>query len=196
MTTTRLDSRAIATPMTIGIMGPPLTGKGAFISSLALELRRDGHKVATVTDLSEHAQRLGIPVLERNTWESALWFLTRGISSELEARMHADIVLVNGAVPDALAYYLAARAHRGSPVRSSTVDHLEPLVRKHCSTYGRLFRTTLGSTTSANTAFDRLVDHWSEQITEQYEIGTIPVPPSGHEAALHLAIDFVSRHMK
>jgi hypothetical protein len=182
--------------MTIGIMGPPLTGKGAFISRLALELRRAGYQVTTVTDLSEQARRLGIPVLQHSTWESAMWFLTRGISSELEARIHADIVLVNGAVPDALAYYLAALAHHGDPAWPPAVDQLEPLLRSRLSTYSQLFRTTLGSTTSTETAFDRLVDHWSEQVTQRYEIDTIPVPPSGHDAALRLAAGYISRRMK
>lgn len=66
-----------------------------------------GYCVASVADLGENALRMGLPILENHTWASTLWFMTRGISNEVEAWSHADVILVDRPVPDALGYYRA-----------------------------------------------------------------------------------------
>lgn len=93
-------------PVVIGVVGTHSTGKSTFLARLAHDLRAQGVQVATVADLGEEAQRRGLPMLFNHTWASTLWFITRGISQELEAWPHADVVLVDRAAPDALGYYL------------------------------------------------------------------------------------------
>ncbi|MEU0533438.1 hypothetical protein [Amycolatopsis tolypomycina] len=182
-------------PLTIGIMGPHLTGKSTFISRLALELRRNGYQVATIAALVERAQRLGIPILHNHSWASTMWFITRGISDELEAWVHADVILVNGAVPDALAYYRAALEHRGDVPGPAELDQLESLVRNHSSNYNLLFRTTLdAAATDGETddeVFRSLADRWVRRVAESLEVTNIPVPSSDHGTALELAIGYV-----
>ncbi|WP_410611384.1 hypothetical protein [Amycolatopsis sp. lyj-109] len=182
-------------PLTIGIMGPHLTGKSTFISRLALELRRNGYQVATIAALVERAQRLGIPILHNHSWASTMWFITRGISDELEAWVHADVILVNGAVPDALAYYRAALEHRGDASGQAELDQLESLVRNHSSNYNLLFRTTLdAAATDGETddeVFRRLADRWVRRVAESLDVTNVPVPSSDHGTALELAIGYV-----
>jgi len=185
-------------PLTIGITGPHLTGKSTFISRLALELRRNGYQVATIAALVERAQRLGIPILHNHSWASTMWFITRGISDELEAWVHADVILVNGAVPDALAYYRAALEHRGEEPRPTEIDQLESLVRSHSSNYNLLFRTTLETNTTGGEAddeeFRRLADRWVRRVAESLEVTNVPVPSPDHDTALELAISYVIEH--
>ncbi len=190
-------------PLTIGIMGPHMTGKSTFVSRLALELRRNGYQVATIAALVERAQRLGMPILHNHTWASTMWFITRGISDELEAWAHADVVLVNGAVPDALAYYRAALEHRGEQVPQAEIEQLECLVRNHSANYNLLFRTTIAADASIDTTetdddetqFRHRADHWVQQVAESLAVTTVPLPPSDHDAALNLATSYVRERM-
>jgi len=85
-------------PITIGVLGAHSTGKSTFLARLAHELRRRHVQVATVADLGEQAQRNGMPILFNHTWASTLWFVTKGISQELEAWAHAEVVLVDRAI--------------------------------------------------------------------------------------------------
>ncbi|MET8845984.1 hypothetical protein [Amycolatopsis sp. NPDC004625] len=185
-------------PLTIGIVGPHLTGKSTFISRLALELRRNGYQVATIAALVERAQRLGIPILYNHSWASTMWFITRGISDELEAWVHADVILVNGAVPDALAYYRAALEHRGEEPSPTEIDQLEKLVHSHSSNYNLLFRTMVEATATDEVAddegFRRLADRWVRRVAESLEVTNVPVAGSDHSAALELAVSYVIEH--
>ncbi|WP_439382157.1 hypothetical protein [Amycolatopsis lexingtonensis] len=203
MTAPRPGSRSPQTPLTIGIMGPPLTGKDTFISELAIELRREGYKVAAIEDLNEYAQRLGIPILENHTSTSTMWFITRGISNELEASVHADVVLVDGAVPEALATYFAALQHRGERAGSQSIEKVESLVRSHRANYDLLFRTTLDSVTPIASRTPRdddqkfrcLTDHWIQLIGAQLNIESVPILPSGHDAGRRFAVSFVKERL-
>ncbi|WP_280329361.1 AAA family ATPase [Nocardia wallacei] len=117
-------------PVTIAVVGTHSTGKSTFLARLAHELRRTGLQVTTVADLGEQAQRMGMPILWNHTWTSTLWIMTRGISNELEAWLHGDVVLVDRAVPDALGYYRAALAYRGEPADPEGWAYLETLARE------------------------------------------------------------------
>lgn len=189
-------------PLAIGIMGPHLTGKSTFVSRLSLELRKSGYQVATIPALVERAQRLGIPILHNHTWASTMWFITRGISDELEAWAHADIILVNGAVPDALAYYQAALEYRGDEASDAEIEHLEDLVRHHSSNYNLLFRTAVAGDAHAEDGnrdddereFRRLADRWVRRVSESLDLASLPLPPTNRDSALDLAISYVTEH--
>jgi hypothetical protein len=92
--------------------GTHSTGKSTFLARLAHVLRREGIEVATVADLAEQAHRTGLPILHAHNYTSTLWIITRGISEELAAWPHADVLLVDRPVPNALGYSFAALAYR------------------------------------------------------------------------------------
>jgi AAA domain len=130
-------------PVTIGVLGTHSTGKSTFLARLAHELRTEGIQVATVADLGEQAQRRGLPLLFNHTWASTLWIITTGMSHELEAWLHADVVLVDRPVPDALGYYRAALHYRQETPEPEPLALLENLVRFHSRHYSLILRTTL-----------------------------------------------------
>jgi AAA domain-containing protein len=187
-------------PLMIGVMGTHSTGKSTFLARLAHELRRQHIQVATVADLGEQAQRTGLPILHNHTWASTLWFATRGISYELEAWLHGDVVLVDRPVPDALGYYRAALEYRGEQPEPTTLAYLESLVRGHSVHYDLLFRTTLDPSIplGANKERDQdsefrvLADHFVGRVLDELDLAHELLPADGHDQALFQAIDFVT----
>lgn len=194
----------VVSPVTVGVTGTHSTGKSTFLARLAHELRQRQLEVATVADLGEEAKRMGMPILFNHTWASTKWFITRGISNELEAWLHADVVLVDRPVPDALGYYQAALAHRKLGGGSRELAHLEALVRDHSRHYDLLFRTTLDPTIPVgrqkdrddDATFRRLADRHIEHVLTNLNLPHEPLPANGHDQALGRAIDLVTRRLQ
>ncbi|XVS62090.1 AAA family ATPase [Actinosynnema sp. CA-299493] len=186
-------------PVAIGALGAHSTGKSAFLARLAHELRREQVQVSTVADLGEQAQRVGLPILRNHTWASTLWIITRGISNELEAWLHADVVLVDRAVPDALGYYRAALAHRDEQPDPRIQAHLEAIVRDHSTTYDLLYRTTLdpdiplgdNKPRDPDQTFRQLADHHVAAVLHDLALPHRLLPSDGHDRALDDALDFI-----
>lgn len=187
-------------PLVIGVLGTHSTGKSTFLARLAHDLRRQHIQVATVADLGEQAQRTGLPILHNHTWASTLWFATRGISYELEAWRHGDVVLVDRPVPDALGYYRAALEYRGEQPEPKTLAYLESLVRGHSVHYDLLFRTTLDTSIplgdnkerDEDSEFRVLADRYVGGVLEELNLAHELLPADGHDQALFRAIDFVT----
>lgn len=187
-------------PVTIAVLGTHSTGKSTFLARLAHDLRRQHIEVATVADLGEQAQRMGLPILFNHTWASTLWIITRGISNELEAWLHADVVLVDRAVPDALGYYRAAMEYRNEPADSAEQTYLETLVRGHSSRYDLIFRTTLDTsiplgdnkTRDTDSRFRELADRHVKQVVTELDLPHEILPADGHDRALANATDFIA----
>jgi hypothetical protein len=187
-------------PVTIGVVGTHSTGKTMFLTRLANDLRRRHVQVATVTDLGEQAQRLGLPILFNHTWASTQWFITRGISQEIEAWLHAEVILVDRAVPDALGYYLAALEYRGEPADNRPLSDLRSLVRRHSRHYDLLFRTTLdpsiplgnNKVRDADREFRLLADQHVERVLRDLDLPYDPLPAGGHDQALARALAFIT----
>lgn len=185
-------------PVTIGVLGTHSTGKSTFLARLAHELRRQHVEVATVADLGEEAQRMGMPILYNHTWASTLWIVTRGISYELEAWLHADVVLVDRAVPDALGYYRAALDYRGEDADPAELAYLEALVRGHSTRYDLMFRTALDSSIPLgnrkardnNHDFRALADHHVSNVLRELALPHQLLPADGHDEAIHHAVYF------
>lgn len=190
-------------PVTIAVTGTHSTGKSTFLARLAHELRRQQIQVATVADLGEQAQRLGLPILFNHTWLSTLWIITRGISMELEARLHADVVLIDRPVPDALAYYLAALEYRGENIDRNTAVYLESLVRSHSQFYDLVFRTIVAptiplganKTRDSNSRFRLLADRQVGHVLSELALPHDPLPADGHDIALHRALEFIASRL-
>ncbi|WP_253886264.1 AAA family ATPase [Actinokineospora diospyrosa] len=194
---------SVERPVMIGVLGTHSTGKSTFLARLAHELRRDDIQVATVSDLGEQAQRIGLPILFNHTYASTLWFITRGISNELEAWLHADVVLVDRAVPDALGYYRAALAYRGEQLDAATVASLESLVRSHSAHYDLLLRTTLdpglplgvNKRRDPNLDFRALADQHVNQVLHDLDLPHELLPSHGHQAALERVVAFTGTRL-
>ncbi|WP_433270758.1 AAA family ATPase [Actinosynnema sp. CS-041913] len=190
---------AVEKPITIGVTGTHSTGKSTFLARLAHDLRKNNIQVATVADLGEQAQRLGLPILHNHTWASTMWFITHGISLELAVWPHAEVVLVDRPVPDALAYYRAALAHRDEHADPDTHARLEAVVRSHVHVYDLLYRTTLDpdiplgtdKPRDPDTAFRRLADHHVRQVLHDLDISHTPLHADEHDQALTHAVRYI-----
>jgi hypothetical protein len=201
-----LDARTplgVEQPVTIAVLGTHSTGKSTFLARLAHELRRQHILVATVADLGEQAQRIGLPILFNHTWASTLWIITRGISNELEAWLHAEVVLVDRAVPDALGYYRAALDYRNEQDDPATLAYLESLVRGHSRHYDLMFRTALDPSIplgdnkprDSDDEFRTLADRHVERVLNELDLAHEVLPADGHNEALERAITFVTTRL-
>lgn len=186
-------------PVVVAVLGTHSTGKSTFLARLAHDLRREQVQVATVADLGEQAQRIGLPILRNHTWASTLWIITRGISNELESWLHGDVVLVDRAVPDALGYYRAALAYRGEQPDPEVQARLEALVRGYSTSYDLLYRTTLdpaiplddSKPRDPDQSFRELADHHVGAVLRDLGVPHRLLPADGHDQALREALDFV-----
>jgi predicted ATPase len=190
-------------PITIGVLGAHSTGKSTFLARLAHELRRRHIQVATVADLGEQAQRNGMPILFNHTWASTLWFVTKGISQELEAWAHAEVVLVDRAVPDALGYYQAALAYRREEGDPRALAYLRSVVRGHSRFYDLIFRTTMdpdiplgdNKERDRDDEFRTLADHHVERVLNELGIPHEPLAADGHDQALERAVTYIAARL-
>jgi nicotinamide riboside kinase len=191
-------------PVMVGVTGTHSTGKSTFLARLAHELRLRQVEVSTVADLGEEAKRMGMPILFNHTWASTLWFITRGISNELEAWLHADVVLVDRPVPDALGYYHAALEHRGQRARPDELGQLKALVRDHSYRYDLILRTTLDPAIPVghdkvrddNAGFRALADEHILLVLNDLNLPHKALPADGHDQALEQAIELVLQRLQ
>lgn len=196
-------SLRIERPVTVAVTGTHSTGKSTFLARLAHELRRQDIQVATVADLGEQAQRIGLPILFNHTFTSTLWIITRGISNELEAWLHADVVLVDRAVPDALGYYRAALAYRHEEPDPTAVAYLESLVVAHSGHYDLMLRTTLNpgmplgdnKVRDSDTDFRVLADHYVNRVLHEMRLPHELLPADGHDQALARVLAFTTARL-
>lgn len=196
-------STSVERPVAVAVAGTHSTGKTTFIARLAHELRRDKITVAHVADLGETAMSLGLPLLGNHTWASTLWFMTKGISMEIEAWNRADVVLVDRPVADAIGYYRAALAYRSEEPESGRVTTLESLARHHSDNYDLLFKTTLDPTIplgdnkerDSNTRFRQLADLHVARALDDLDLQHELLPVDGHDDALAHAIRFIDGHL-
>jgi hypothetical protein len=190
-------------PVIVGVTGTHSTGKSTFLARLAHQLRLQNLEVSMVADLGEEAKQMGMPILFNHTWVSTLWIITRGISNELQAWLHADVVLVDRPVPDALGYYFAALNHRGQRAQPHELNQLKTLVRDHSRRYDIIFRTTLDPSIPIgdnkirddNAAFRTLADEHIRLVLDDLNLQHEPLPADGHDEALTRAIDIVTQRV-
>lgn len=187
-------------PVTIAVTGTHSTGKSTFLAHLVDDLCNQGLAVATVADLGEQAQRLGLPILCHHTWHSTMWIICRGISLELQAWVHADVLLVDRPAPDALGYYRAALHYRGERTENAHTATLETLVRHHSQHYDLIFRTILDPDMSIGDNKPRDTDQRFRALADQHINGVLHdlrlphrlLPSTGQDAALARARSFIT----
>lgn len=192
---------SIDRPVTIAVAGTHSTGKSTFLARLAHALRREGVEVATVADLAEQAHRTGLPILHAHNYTSTLWIMARGISEELATWPHADVLLVDRPVPDALGYYLAALAYRGETADSAEIEQLRTLAHHH-SAHDLVLRTVLDDRTpisegrDANHRYRRLANHHVEHVLLQLGIDHELLLAGRHGQILERVSDFTFQRLR
>jgi AAA domain len=185
-------------PVTIAAAGAHSTGKSTFLARLAHELRRADLEVATVADLGEEALRIGLPILHSHTYASTLWIMTRGISHEIAAWAHVDVLLIDRPVPDALGYYHAALAHRDEQPDPEALRHLRSLAAHHAVHYDLIYRTTLDDQVPLGTnkprdrdlRFRALADTHVHRVLTDLAIPHRQLAADAHDAAVEDAARF------
>jgi hypothetical protein len=195
---------SVERPLTIAVTGAHSTGKSTFLARLARQLREHDLEVATVADLGEQAQQIGLPILHSHTYASTLWIMTRGISNEIGTWPHADVLLIDRPVPDALGYYLAALDYRDERPDPTLLGNLRTLAAQHAVHYDLIFRTELDHTVPLgsnkarddNTRYRRLADHHIAAVLHDLGIGHELLALDGHDTAITRATEFtLTRHI-
>jgi len=126
----------------IGIAGPHSTGKTTTVEWVAERLQAAGWRTERVGDV---AHLCPLPVLHRHTAQSTLWIVSTTVANEIAAARDSDVVLVDRAVFDAIAYYNAALAHRREAPDAAAAAHqaLMGLVSVWSESYDWTFRTRI-----------------------------------------------------
>lgn len=189
-------------PLSIAVTGAHSTGKSTFLARLTHHLREHDLEVATVADLGEAAQRIGLPILHSHTYASTLWIMTRGISDEIGTWPHCDVLLVDRPVPDALGYYLAALDYRDEPAHPVLLRHLRTLAAHHALHYDLVFATELDHTIPLgtnkarddNTRYRRLADQHIHAVLADLAIPHRRLRRDGHDAAIDAATAYALTH--
>lgn len=128
--------------------------------------------------------------------------MTKGMSAEIEAWPHVDVLLVDRPVPDAFAYYLAALEHRGELPHPTLLGHLRTIAAQHAVHYDRIFRTAIcpdepPETTSfghADTRYRHLADEHIARVLADLHIPHQILTRTDHDAALAHATEFAILH--
>lgn len=187
--------------MKIAVAGTHSTGKTTFLTRLRHLLETAGYHVASVGDQAAAARDHGFPILREQTATSTLWIVTTGIAAELAAARRADIVLVDRPITDALAYHLAAHTWRGDIPDPATSAFLADIGRHHAATYDLVYRTVVDPALGiaddghrdTDPTYRRHVDDAITALHDRLGMTTVPLPSTGHTAAVRHALQLARR---
>ncbi|MFD9040836.1 AAA family ATPase [Streptomyces bottropensis] len=152
-------------PHRIAVLGTHSTGKTTLLKRIERELR--GHGV-TVTRAGQPGKRFaaaGLPAMQHHTAQSTERIIAQGILDETNAAAQgADVVLIDHAAHEAIAYFEAAMAFRAETPTRRERDRLLTLASTQLPKYDLLFATVLDESVPVDTSHDydvhfrRLVD--------------------------------------
>ncbi|EGX60611.1 hypothetical protein SZN_06661 [Streptomyces zinciresistens K42] len=147
------------------MLGTHSTGKTTLLNRIEKELR--GHGV-TVTRAGQPGKRIaaaGLPAMQHHTAQSTERIIAQGILDETNAAAQgADVVLIDHAAHEAIAYFEAAMAFRAETPTRRERDRLLTLASTQLPKYDLLFATVLDESVPVDTSHDydvhfrRLVD--------------------------------------
>ncbi|MFC8833341.1 AAA family ATPase [Streptomyces griseoincarnatus] len=154
-----------ARPLRIGVIGTHSTGKTTLLKRIEMELRGHGLTVARTGRLGKRAAAAGLPKMQHHTVQSTEWVIAQGILDEINAvAQGAEVVLIDRAAPDAIAYFEAAMAFRSETPPRAERDRLLALASTQLPKYDLLFAAVLDESMPVDTGHDydghfrRLVD--------------------------------------
>ncbi|MER6684590.1 AAA family ATPase [Streptomyces olivaceoviridis] len=152
-------------PLRIAALGTHSTGKTTLLKRIEMELRGHGLTVARTGQFGRRAAAAGLPKMQRHTVQSTEWIIAQGIVDEINAAVQgADVVLIDRAAHDAIAYFEAAMAFRSETPPRLERERLLALACTQLPKYDLLFATVLDDTMPVDTShnydanFRRLVD--------------------------------------
>ncbi|MGW3447385.1 AAA family ATPase [Streptomyces sp. NPDC001076] len=130
-------------PIRVAVLGTYSTGKTLLLKRIEMELRGHGLTVARTGGLGKRAATSGLPKMQHHTVASTEWIIAQGIADEITAGQGADVVLVDRATLDAVAYFNAAMEYRGERPHRLEGERLRLLASTRAPKYDLLLATVL-----------------------------------------------------
>ncbi|MFF4031528.1 AAA family ATPase [Streptomyces sviceus] len=154
-------------PVRIGVLGTHSTGKTTLFKRIEMELRAQGVTVARTGRLAKRAAAAGLPKMQHHTSQSTEWIITQGIADEIGAvAQGAEVVLIDRAAHDAIAYFHAALEYRGEVASRLERERLLALASTQLPKYDLLFATVLDESVPVDTSHD--YDARYRQLVDQH----------------------------
>jgi nicotinamide riboside kinase len=164
-------------PIRIGVLGTHSTGKTTLLKRIEMELRAEGITVGRTGRLGKRAAAAGLPKMQHHTAQSTEWIITQGVADEVAAiAQGAEVVLLDRAAHDAIAYFHAALEHRGETAPRTERERLLTLAATQLPKYHLLLATVLDESVPVDSshAYDpryrHLVDHHVHQLLDRDDI--------------------------
>ncbi|SEB31586.1 AAA domain-containing protein [Streptomyces melanosporofaciens] len=159
-------------PIRIGVLGTHSTGKTTLLKRIQMELRGHGLTVARTGRLAKRAAAIGLPKMQHHTAASTEWIITQGIADDIAAAAQgADVVLVDRASFDALAYYHAALEYRGEHAHRLERERLRLLASTQAPKYDLLLATVLDPDVPVDQSHD--YDHRYRLLVDRHVHGLL-----------------------
>ncbi|MER0476909.1 AAA family ATPase [Streptomyces sp. Edi2] len=184
-------------PIRIGVLGTHSTGKTTLLKRIEMELRAQGVTVARTGRLAKRAASIGLPKMQHHTSASTEWIITQGIADQLAAAAQgADVVLVDRASLDALAYLHAALEYRSERLDRLENERLRILAATQLPQYDLLLASVLDPRVPVDTGHDYdaryrlLVDRHVHGLLEEEQIPhqRVTSDPASHNHAIERAL--------
>jgi hypothetical protein len=184
-------------PIRIGVLGTHSTGKTTLCKRIEMELRGHGIAVTRTGRLAKRAAAAGLPKMQHHTAQSTEWIITQGIVDEIGAAAQgAEVVLLDRATHDAMAYFHAALEYRNeAPIRGES-QRLRMLAFTQLPKYHLLFATALDEDMPVDPGHDydarfrRLVDQHVHRLLDEDVIPhhRVTSDPDSQAHAVHTAV--------
>ncbi|MFH9734939.1 AAA family ATPase [Streptomyces sp. NPDC017260] len=153
-------------PIRIAVLGTHSTGKTTLLKRIEMELRSHGLAVARTGRLGKRAAAVGLPKMQHHTAQSTEWIIAQGILDEVSAAAQgAEVILIDRAAHDAIAYFQAAMAFRAENPPRLERERLLTLAGTQLPKHDLLFATVLDESMAVDISHDdydrgfrRLVD--------------------------------------
>jgi hypothetical protein len=166
-----------AQPIRIGVLGTHSTGKTTLLKRIEMELRAEGITVQRTGRLGKRAAAAGLLKMQHHTAQSTEWIITQGIADEIGAiAQGAEVVLLDRAAHDAIAYFHAALEYRGDTAPRLERERLLTLASTQLPKYHLLLATVLDESVPVDTSHDydpryrRLVDQHVHRLLDSDDI--------------------------
>ncbi|MGW6790810.1 AAA family ATPase [Streptomyces chartreusis] len=186
-------------PLRIAVLGTHSTGKTTLFKRIEMELRAQGVTVARTGRLAKRAAAVGLPKMQHHTAQSTEWITTQGIADEIAAvAQGAEVVLIDRAAHDAIAYFHAALEYRGEAPPRLECERLLTLASTQLPKYDLLFATVLDERVPVDSGHDydaryrRLVDQHVHRLLADDDIPhqRVASDPDSQAYAIEQALEF------
>jgi predicted ATPase len=189
-------------PFKVGIIGTHSTGKTTFLNNLEASLKSSGLTVERIERVAVRAQELGFPILTEHTFESTLWVMAEILKQEAEKSLCCDVILVDRAILDALAYLRAALQISRRTLDAGRVEELTEIARAHAKNYDVLIATLMDDTKAVadgrnkDAHFRKLVAQWTENIVSEFSPNALRLSSTNSSDILAKTTETIFSHFE